>query len=323
MTDKTAVRDLLDDWMSPAMCWRKLSNDKLTDSILNPVNHSPVSLLTFDSVRIESRNHVILGNPMDIDGSELPLETIVATHQFCDVYYHWVFDIMPRVVHAMTASDGSCRVMLPTPKFSFQKEWLDIAAPKANWSFMSAPGTHLPGPIAIPSASTTGTVASPWAINLIKRTAHAIHPSENMPRLYIRRQGKVNRKIVNEAELERSLNSKGFISIDTASISVREQIALFKGAKTIVSAHGSALANLVFCRPETSVIEIFGPYCGETCYPRIAHQVELQHIGVQATEIAYFGLFDRIRHAMESADAPFHFKMDPVLVHKALDMVMN
>ncbi len=317
------MQDKLDDWISPAVCWPKLTNDKLMDCILDSVTHSPISLLIFESARAESRSHIVPGNPVKFYRSERLLETIVVTHQFCDVYYHWVFDILPKVIFAIAASGGSCNVTLPKPKFSFQKGWLDIVAPKADWSFMSTPGMHLNGPIAIPSASTTGTVASPWAINLIQHIAQPIQPSKNMSKLYVRRQGNVSRKIVNEAELELSLKSRGFISVDTASISVIEQIALFKGAETIISAHGSALTNLIFCSPGTSVIEIFGPYCGETCYPRIAHQVQLQYMGVQATEVAYYNLKDRIRHAFDSSNAPFHFKVNPVLIHKALDMLMK
>lgn len=312
------MREMQNDLVSPAIRWLKLTEHGLLDCSLDPVVHTPVTLSTFDSARIESRSRVCPGNPIDSYDSTLSLAEIVSTHQFCDVYYHWVFDIIPRVVFVMNVLGESCKISLPKPRFHFQTEWLAIAAPKATLSFFDGIAEVYRGPVAIPSTSTTGTVASPRTINLIQRLAREIRPAKKIPKLYIRRQGNVSRKIVNENDLERILQTKGFIAVDSASISVGEQIALFKGAEIIVSAHGSALTNLVFCQPQTAVIEIFGPLCGETVYPRIAKQSQLQHIGVQASELAYFDHRDRVRHALGSPDAPFHFKVDPALIIKAL-----
>lgn len=166
------------------------------------------------------------------------------------------------------------------PEIAIQHEWLALTAPGVSISFLSDSEKHLLGPVLVPSSSTTGTVAAPWGIRAVQEIANHIPPKVNSPRIYIQRKGAVSRRIVNEAELEGALAREGFIAVDAAALSVTEQIALFKGAKMIVSAHGSALANLIFCRPGTSVIEIFGPRCGETCYPRIAQQMQLLHLGV-------------------------------------------
>jgi capsular polysaccharide biosynthesis protein len=40
------------------------------------------------------------------------------------------------------------------------------------------------------------------------------------------------------------------------SRSLAEQMSLFAGADAVVAQHGAALANLVWCRPGTAVVEI-------------------------------------------------------------------
>lgn len=313
--------DASNDTLSPAISWRKLNNFGLIDCYLDSVSHMPVTLSAFDHLQIKSRGQVTHGNEIPCQNDRLSPATVVTTHQFCDVYYHWVFDIIPRVINSIAELGEFSNVLLPKPRLRFQTEWLEIAVAKGNWSYISDTRSYIPGPVYIPSSSTTGTVVSPWAVSLIKSLGFKIQPSKNTPRIYIRRQGNVHRKIGNETELERALKSKGFIVIDAASISVREQIALFKGAEIVVSAHGSALTNLVFCQPQTSVIEIFGPYCEETCYPRIAHQVQMRHIGILANELFYFNPLDRFRHAFGAQSAPFHFKVDPDLVLNSLSIL--
>jgi capsular polysaccharide biosynthesis protein len=309
------------EWLSPGIRWKMLSSEGVVHNTLDQVAHAPIKMEAFDSARIGSRGQVIVGFPTS---SDLPLDavpTTLITHHFCDVYYHWLFDILPRIRYAVAVLGDSCAITLPRPRFQFQQEWLALAAPGVSIAYLSDSEKHISGPVLIPSSSTTGTVVAPWGIHAFQEIAHNIPPKVDSPRVYVQRKGAVSRRIVNEAELESTLEREGFIVVDAAALSVTEQIALFKGARTIVSAHGSALANLIFCRPGTSVIEVFGPRCGETCYPRIAQQMQLLHLGVQATELSYFRLGDRLSHLLKRRHAPFHFKVDLALISRALALV--
>ena len=75
-------------------------------------------------------------------------------------------------------------------------------------------------------------------------------------RLYISRLGSLKRVLTNEAELEAALAARGFTIIRPETLSVREQIALFQRAETIVAPAGAALANILFCKPGATLIEI-------------------------------------------------------------------
>ncbi len=63
-------------------------------------------------------------------------------------------------------------------------------------------------------------------------------------------------QIVNNLEVSSFLESKGFTKYKVGQLPFKKQISLFKNAKIIVGAHGAAFANLVFCKPNTKVIEI-------------------------------------------------------------------
>ena len=58
-------------------------------------------------------------------------------------------------------------------------------------------------------------------------------------------------------ELFEALGEYAFEEIFLENLSFTEQINLFANSHTIVSPHGAGLANLVFSRPSTNVIEIF------------------------------------------------------------------
>lgn len=47
---------------------------------------------------------------------------------------------------------------------------------------------------------------------------------------------------------------------------MEEQMASFKSATHVVAAHGAGLTNLVFCRPETKVLEIHVEGYVNWCY---------------------------------------------------------
>lgn len=62
------------------------------------------------------------------------------------------------------------------------------------------------------------------------------------------------RRLRNEAELQERLEAMGFETVDPGSLKDTE--ACFRSADCVVGLHGAAMANLVFCRPGTRVLEL-------------------------------------------------------------------
>jgi capsular polysaccharide biosynthesis protein len=75
-------------------------------------------------------------------------------------------------------------------------------------------------------------------------------------RLYLSRANYPNRTMASEDELRRRLLRLGFTRVDPATMSVDEQIALFRGAEVVVGSAGAAFANVLYCNPGTLIIEI-------------------------------------------------------------------
>lgn len=87
----------------------------------------------------------------------------------------------------------------------------------------------------------------------------ALSPNEtrDKPRLVVlsRRDSKF-RRVQNEDEIVAALEKRGFTSIATGGMGLREQAAHFAAADVVVAAKGAGLANIVFCRPGTRVVEL-------------------------------------------------------------------
>jgi capsular polysaccharide biosynthesis protein len=88
---------------------------------------------------------------------------------------------------------------------------------------------------------------------------HAAAAQSHRTKLFVRRSGSgdvSSRTISNENELLGALDSLGFHVIEPGRMSLREQVSAFHQADVVVSPHGSSLANLIFCRPGTKVLDL-------------------------------------------------------------------
>jgi capsular polysaccharide biosynthesis protein len=58
--------------------------------------------------------------------------------------------------------------------------------------------------------------------------------------------------------------------VQAEALTWAEQINAFRGAKVVVGPHGAGLANLMFCRPGTTVVELFNRSYVNGLYWRLA-----------------------------------------------------
>ncbi|NER04122.1 MAG: tetratricopeptide repeat protein, partial [Okeania sp. SIO3C4] len=107
-------------------------------------------------------------------------------------------------------------------------------------------------------------------------------------RIYVSRNKAKYRRVINEAKLIDLLSQYGFVTIELETLSVVEQVALFANAKVIVSPHGSGLTNIMFCTPETTVIELVSPNYIKHYYWAIAQQLGLKYYYLVGEEFSYY-----------------------------------
>ena len=96
--------------------------------------------------------------------------------------------------------------------------------------------------------------------------------------LYVSRNESSMRRILNEDDLLPGLRDMGFKIILPGTLSLTEQIEAFRNARVVLAPHGAGLTNILFCRPNTALIEIF-PEDGVhgSAFLRIASQLNFNY----------------------------------------------
>lgn len=102
-------------------------------------------------------------------------------------------------------------------------------------------------------------------------------------KIFISRQDANTRKMVNEDEVFALFEKEGFVRYTLTKMSIEEQIALFHGAEIVVASIGSSLTNITFCKPNTTIIEIFQAFSDSTFY-YLSQNLGLQHYCIQTMD---------------------------------------
>ena len=146
-------------------------------------------------------------------------------------------------------------------------------------------------------------------------------------KLYIKRPTGVRRAIDNADEVENLLLGFGFKSVFMEGLTIDEQAHLFSQADVIVAQHGGALTNLVFARPGTKVVEIFGPHvypfyyglanlCGLEYYATLQHSDDFASLVQKDTALRRGS--DENLSVSQSED----FAVDVAVLEKAISAVI-
>ena len=102
-------------------------------------------------------------------------------------------------------------------------------------------------------------IFSPNAFQILRNHLNALRQKtdeEAWPeKIFIRRSSSV-RNLINCAEIEELLISRGFVTVEPEKLTFSQQVRLFSCAKVIVGATGAAFANAVFCEnnPHLAII---------------------------------------------------------------------
>ena len=199
-----------------------------------------------------------------------------------DTYFHWMFDILPRVELLRRSGIDFNEVdkFLVNNSKAFQRETLEKLGISENKILGRERHRHIQATnLIVPSFPGSIAWMPKWACDFLRREflPPKAEINEKIERLYISRKDAGDRRVINEEEIASLLAGLGFQSVALESMSVTQQAALLANAKTIVSPHGSALTNLVFCNKGTKVIEIFSPEYVYHCYWLVSNILGLEY----------------------------------------------
>lgn len=181
-------------------------------------------------------------------------------------YYHWLTAIMPRLELIQTRSSYGSLPHLIEPWAGFAMDWLDFVAPglvvqRSERKAMFVRELIYASPAQVGhSHYARNPLLLQWFRQSLKdRGISAPVHKGGRRKLYITRSDAPMRRLVNEDALMDRLAPLGFERVSLSGMAVREQIQLFASASVIIGPHGAGLANVVFCEPETLVIELMSP----------------------------------------------------------------
>jgi capsular polysaccharide biosynthesis protein len=217
--------------------------------------------------------------------TRIPGTTALLATAGSDVYYHWMFDLLPRFSLLKKAGllERIDHFVLNHSGFRFQTESLQalgintekMILSKHHWSFhIAADRLVVPSfPSRLDRVSNESCV---FLRDLFGQSASRLSSGKKR-RLYISRNRAAARRLLNEDEVLTVLRPLGFEVISLEDLSVASQVEMFSAAECVIAPHGAGLTNLVFCSPGTKVLDLFSPTWVNPCYWTLCETIGLEY----------------------------------------------
>ncbi len=211
-------------------------------------------------------------------------------------YYHWLFDVLPRLIilrDKIQLRDIDY-FLFPSIDLPFQKESLDLLDIPKSKRLSSQKFRHIHADQIIAVDHPCVILNDPlkdnenipdWIINFYKNELKIkVKIEKKYDKIYIDRDDSSSnikhlRKIINDKEVKEFLISKGFEIIKLSTKSFVDQINIFHHASKIVGLHGAGFSNLLFCRPNTRIVEIKPSHVGDQL-KKLGQKLNLNYINL-------------------------------------------
>ena len=268
----------------------------LNNYIIDGPSHQlrPVNNVSVDQNIVFKREHLDLKK---IKGVVLSLLTGGAGN---DNYFHWMFDVLPRIAIYQKIFDISDidYFLLPDIK-KISKRKLRYFANSREKRLSSKSFRHLVAdeiivtehPYCINNDADKEIENIPIWIEWLKSVCLEKRKSNNSypTKIYIDRKDSVSntrnlRSILNEDQIIEFLKKNKFEILTLSNYSFKEQVRVINNAKVIVGLHGAGFANFCFCEPNTKVIELKSTTAGKM-YENLAINNKLDYKSVSSEPI--------------------------------------
>lgn len=204
-------------------------------------------------------------------------ETISLCMPWIENYSHWMYQGLPRL--KTLEMDGidykKFLILIPANAPRYVRESLSLLGiSEAN--LRATDTERIRGSMIV--CSPEETYVSPWALKFIRDNLLGVSSKRQFSeKLLLIRSDSVGRIILNKSCVQDVLERRGFEAIDPGTLSLPDQIAAFAAAKQVVSVHGAALTNIVFCAPGTRIVEIMPKHWIGPAYAYVAFRLGLDY----------------------------------------------
>lgn len=192
----------------------------------------------------------------------LPGRVAVLSTFFGRTYFHWMFDVIPRLGVLQDAGielDSIDTFVVPGYFSGFHHETLKSVGITRSRIVSSLRNRHVQADLLLATSLTrrNGVVPS-WVVDILRRLFPPSEPvhRDRPTRIYITRKLTDHGLLQGEEELVDRLAQHGFRPVAMEDYSLREKAWLLGRAEAVIGPSGAGLANIVFCSPGTKVVEL-------------------------------------------------------------------
>lgn len=231
----------------------------------------------------------------------------VIASSYCKGYFHWMIEVMAKLM--LLQKEGvEYDWLYVNCNSRFMKKTLELFGvdlkkviqpsrnPYSDYSYIEADfliAPSYPNRIILENNKKwlterfLGFYVRDWVLeglrNCILPLTQSVDVTGFCKRVYISRGDSNYRIGSNEDEIFALFKNKGFKKYTLSELSVVEQAALFGNAEWIAGEHGAGFTNILFCKPGTNILEIFGARSG--CdYFYISQQLQLHYQCIKTVE---------------------------------------
>ena len=210
-------------------------------------------------------------------------------------YYHWMTDVLPKVELLKQAGFGietTDVFVLPNLRSRFQWESLErlgISRKQVYQTHQNTPWITAETLLVPYLCNTMALTMGCWLPHFLKSVflPEKIGIFDASEKIFVARdpEKSVGRRIGNYEEVVEAFRKRGFSIVFPEDFTVAQQAVMFSSAQVIAAPHGAGLANILFCRPGTKVIEYFGDHIAP-CYWAICNLLDLAYEAVDCRAIS-------------------------------------
>lgn len=200
-------------------------------------------------------------------------------------YSHFLFDILPKI-HLLQSTGIDLNFFdkiiinykdLPFVKESFTRLGIDLSRVVSR--DFSNRLLHSKCFVSV-SEPRDSLYTAEWIVEFIRKTFSDMKPVDNFTSIYMSRNHGTSRIIVNEKVLIEDFASNNIDILYCEDFSIKENANAFRRANIVVTPHGAGLTNIVFCRPGTTVVELFSSHWSDEFW-KLAVSCGLHYIPIQ------------------------------------------
>ncbi|MES2734610.1 MAG: glycosyltransferase family 61 protein [Bacteroidota bacterium] len=236
-----------------------------------------------------------------------------------DNYYHWMFDCLTKL-HLLQASGLYSTVdwfLMPEPKEEYHRSMLDLLGIPPEKIIFEHECVHIQADKIIATVTERHyNHTAPWMFSFLRKSflRPDIVRGTGDDFIYISRSDSHRRNVANEAELMGMLSTYGFKMLTLTPLSFVEKMSVFASAKIIIAPHGAGLANLTFCTPGATLIELFTETYVCACYSEMALKVGMDY---------HYLVFDYVDSNQPEKSVDHHIHAEVDKVKQVLDISLS